>query len=35
MTTVVALLRGIDAGGKRLLPMKALTALFTRAGATN
>lgn len=31
--TFVALLRGINVGGKRMLPMKDLTALFTKAGA--
>ena len=35
MTTFVALLRGINVGGRRMLPMKELTALFARAGATN
>jgi len=33
MTTFVALLRGINVGGKRMLPMRDLTALFTKAGA--
>jgi len=35
MTSFVALLRGINVGGKRMLPMKDLVALFTKAGATN
>lgn len=35
MSSFVALLRGINVGGKRMLPMKDLTALFTKAGATN
>lgn len=35
MTSFVALLRGINVGGKRMLPMKKLTRLFTKAGATN
>lgn len=35
MTSFVALLRGINVGGKRMLPMKELTRLFTKAGATN
>jgi uncharacterized protein (DUF1697 family) len=30
--TYVALLRGINVGGKNLLPMKDLTAMFTKAG---
>jgi uncharacterized protein (DUF1697 family) len=33
-TTHVALLRGINVGGKHPLPMKELTALFTAAGCT-
>ncbi|MDP1922832.1 MAG: DUF1697 domain-containing protein [Myxococcales bacterium] len=35
MTSFVALLRGINVGGKRMLPMKDLVALFTKAGAMN
>ncbi len=35
MTSFVALLRGINVGGKRMLPMKDLAALFTKAGAAN
>jgi uncharacterized protein (DUF1697 family) len=31
--TFVALLRGINVGGKRMLPMKELAAVFTKAGA--
>ena len=31
----VALLRGINVGGKNMLPMKELSALFTAAGAAN
>jgi uncharacterized protein (DUF1697 family) len=34
-TTFVALLRGINVGGKNRLPMKDLVALFERAGARN
>src|SRR5262249_46304854 len=32
LTTHVALLRGINVGGKNLLPMKELVELFTKAG---
>jgi len=31
----VALLRGINVGGKNMLPMKELVAMFEKAGATN
>lgn len=34
MTTHVALLRGINVGGKHPLPMKELVAIFTEAGCT-
>jgi len=33
--THVALLRGINVGGKAVLPMRELTAIFSAAGATN
>ena len=33
-STYVALLRGVNVGGKNKLPMKALAAMFTGAGAT-
>ena len=32
MTNCVALLRGVNVGGKNILPMKALRALLTRLG---
>ena len=35
MTVHVALLRGINVGGKNRLPMKSLSALFTDAGCTD
>src|ERR1700677_4931867 len=34
-STYVALLRGINVGGKHLLPMKDLAAIFVQAGCTN
>lgn len=34
MSTYIALLRGINIGGHRLLPMKALTAILQELGAT-
>ncbi len=33
--TFVALLRGINVGGKNILPMKELTAMFCEAGCGN
>ena len=35
MDTCIALLRGINVGGKNLLPMKQLTAVFEELGAEN
>jgi uncharacterized protein (DUF1697 family) len=35
MRTHVALLRGINVGGKNKLPMKDLVGIFERAGCTN
>lgn len=35
MGTHVALLRGINVGGKRVVPMKTLADVFEKAGATN
>lgn len=34
MPTTISFLRGINVGGKNILPMKALSALFEQAGAT-
>ena len=35
MRTCLALLRGINVGGKNILPMKTLAAMFTQSGCTN
>ena len=35
LSTRLALLRGINVGGKNMLPMKNLAEMFTQAGCTN